>query len=168
MKHLFCSLLCVISCLTSAQSVVVRDKSSLQPIENVEITASADASPIRFTDRLGRAELSTLPDSGRLVFRRVGYQMAAYTVAQLRSINFTVLLAEKQLDLNEVVVAANRTAEPLTRVAQSIRVVTRNELQFLNQPTMAEVLQQSGHVLVQKSQLGGGSPILGDLKPTRY
>ncbi|AUD07370.1 TonB-dependent receptor [Spirosoma pollinicola] len=78
----------------------------------------------------------------------------------MRSLNFMVLLAEKQLELNEVVVAANRTAEPVSRLAQSIRVITRNELRFLNQPTMAEVLQQSGQVLVQKSQLGGGSPIL--------
>ncbi|GAB3014585.1 TonB-dependent receptor [Spirosoma pulveris] len=79
---------------------------------------------------------------------------------QLRAVNFNVLLAEKQLDLNEVVVAANRTTELLSRVAQPIRIFTRNELRFLNQPTMAEVLQQSGQVLVQKSQLGGGSPIL--------
>lgn len=79
---------------------------------------------------------------------------------QLRTLNFTVLMAEKQLAINEVVVAASRTTESLLKVAQPIRVFTRNELRFLNQPTMAEVLQQSGQVLVQKSQLGGGSPIL--------
>ena len=116
--------------------------------------------PTHFTDRSGKSNSSTLSDTDRLVFRRVGYQTVEYTVAQLRSLNFMVLLAEKQLELNEVVVAANRTAEPVSRLAQSIRVITRNELQFLNQPTMAEVLQQSGQVLVQKSQLGGGSPIL--------
>ncbi len=74
--------------------------------------------------------------------------------------NFAVLLTEKQLELNEVVIAATRTAEPQSYIAQAIRVFTRDGLQFLNQPTMADVLQQSGQVLVQKSQLGGGSPIL--------
>ncbi|MBC3786659.1 TonB-dependent receptor plug domain-containing protein [Spirosoma utsteinense] len=146
---------------TYAQSVVVRDKSSLQLIENVEIRSDLpQAASIRFSDRSGKADLSAFASTDKLVFRRVGYQTVAYTLDQLRSMNFTVAMAEKQLELNEVVVAANRSAEPRSHVAQPIRVFTRNELRFLNQPTMAEVLQQSGQVLVQKSQLGGGSPIL--------
>ncbi|MBC8151945.1 MAG: TonB-dependent receptor, partial [Bacteroidetes bacterium] len=161
MKHFLLFLFMLFSFFTAAQSVVVRDKSSLQPIESVEIIReSGGPSPARFTDRTGTTDVSTLSDADKLAFQRVGYQTAHYTLAQLQALNFTVLLAEKQLELNEVVVAANRTAEPLSRVAQPIRVFTRSELRFLNQPTMAEVLQQSGQVLVQKSQLGGGSPIL--------
>ncbi|MFD2937888.1 TonB-dependent receptor plug domain-containing protein [Spirosoma flavum] len=161
MKQLLLALLSLFSFFASAQSVTVRDISSLQPIEDVEIRGvSMTLTQVRFTDRSGKADALALSDTDQLVFRRVGYQTAYYTLAQLRAMNFTVLLAEKQLELNEVVVVANRTAEPLSRIAQPIRVFTRNELRFLNQPTMAEVLQQSGQVLVQKSQLGGGSPIL--------
>lgn len=161
MKPVFGLLLSVFPFFGLAQSVTVWDKGSLQPVENAEISGlSAGKTVSHFTTRSGTADLTPLADTVRLTFRRVGYQTAAYTLAQLRTMNFAVLLTEKQLDLNEVVVAATRTPEPQSHVAQSIRVFTRDELRFLHQPTMAEVLQQSGQVAVQKSQLGGGSPIL--------
>ena len=161
MKSNYLIILCsLISPFTQAQSVTVRDKTSLQPIENVEIRSVSALVQEHFTNRSGTAYLEPLADTDRLTFHQLGYQPADYTLAQVKAMNFTVFLAEKLLELNEVVVSANRTAEPLSRVAQPIRVLTRNELRFLNQPTMADVLQQSGQVLVQKSQLGGGSPIL--------
>ena len=36
----------------------------------------------------------------------------------------------------------------------------KKELAFMNQQTSAEVMQNTGNVLVQKSQMGGGSPII--------
>jgi hemoglobin/transferrin/lactoferrin receptor protein len=161
MKSIFGLFLSLFPFFGLAQSVTVRDKSSLQPVENAEIRGVSGGKTLSsFTTRFGTANLTWLADTTRLTFRQVGYQTASYTLAQLRTMNFAVLLTEKHLELNEVVVAATRTAEPQSHVAQSIRVFTRDELRFLNQPTMAEVLQQSGQVLVQKSQLGGGSPIL--------
>ncbi|SOD80611.1 TonB-dependent receptor plug domain-containing protein [Spirosoma fluviale] len=161
MKRLLYLPFCLLPILTFAQTLLVRDKTTLQAIENVEVSGGATESPRPvFTNRSGQVDASRLGSGGNVSFRRVGYQTVQYSMEQLRAINYNVLLAEKQLDLNEVVVAANRTAEPISRVAQPIRVFTRNELRFLNQPTMAEVLQQSGQVMVQKSQLGGGSPIL--------
>lgn len=140
---------------------MVKSKSALQPIETVEIRGvSAGLSTPQFTNRSGLANLSPLANNESFTFRQIGYQTATYTLAQLHAMNFTVLLAENPFDLNEAVVSANRTLESGSRVAQPIRVLNRNELRFMNQPTMAEVLQQSGQVLVQKSQLGGGSPIL--------
>ncbi len=160
MKQIFI-FISLLPAFAAAQSIRVQSKTSLQPIETVEIRgAPTQSTPSQFTDRVGAADVSAMADAAQLSFRRVGYQTATYTLAQLRAMNFMVLLAEKQIELNEVVVSANRTTESQARVAQSIRVLSRDELRFLNQPTMAEVLQQSGQVLVQKSQLGGGSPIL--------
>ncbi|MCX6215896.1 TonB-dependent receptor [Spirosoma sp.] len=161
MKQLLGLILGLLPFLTSAQILLVRDKVTLQFIENVEVRGlSPGLSPPIFTDRSGRADASVLTGTDSVVFRRVGFQTVRYSMQQLRAMNFTVLMTEKQLAINEVVVAANRTAESLSKVAQPIRVFTRNELRFLNQPTLAEVLQQSGQVVVQKSQMGGGSPIL--------
>ncbi len=140
---------------------MVKSKSALQPIETVEIRgASTGLTTPQFTDRAGLADLSPLASDGPFSFRQIGYQTATYTLAQLRALNFTVLLAEAPFSLNEVVISANRGQESASQVAQPIRVLSRSELRFMNQPTLAEVLQQSGQVLVQKSQLGGGSPIL--------
>jgi len=61
---------------------------------------------------------------------------------------------------NETVVSANRTAEKRKDVAQKIQVVRAAEIQFQQQTSMADVLANSGSIFVQKSQLGGGSPII--------
>lgn len=61
---------------------------------------------------------------------------------------------------NETVVSANRTAEKRKDVAQKIQVLRASEIQFQQQTSMADVLANSGSIFVQKSQLGGGSPII--------
>ena len=62
--------------------------------------------------------------------------------------------------LGEVVVSANRFPEQKRKIAQQVLVIDKQKIELLNQPTTAEMLTQSGNVLVQKSQLGGGSPII--------
>lgn len=45
-------------------------------------------------------------------------------------------------------------------MAQKIQVIRSKDLQQMNQSSTADVLANSGNVFVQKSQLGGGSPII--------
>ena len=72
----------------------------------------------------------------------------------------TVYLAPNAQTENETVVSANRSAEKRKDVAQKIQVIRAAEIQFQQQTSMADVLANSGSVFVQKSQLGGGSPII--------
>ena len=66
----------------------------------------------------------------------------------------------KEVKLNEVVIAANRSPENKKNVAQSMLILSNKKMQFLSQQTTATLLEQTGNVFVQKSQLGGGSPII--------
>ena len=70
------------------------------------------------------------------------------------------MLIERPYDLNEIVVSASRFEEKRANVPQQMMMIKQKDIKFLSQPTSAELLQSSGQVLVQKSQLGGGSPIL--------
>jgi len=72
----------------------------------------------------------------------------------------TIYLAPNTQTENETVVSANRTAEKRKDVAQKIQVIRASEIQFQQQTSMADVLANSGSIFVQKSQLGGGSPII--------
>ncbi|WP_266367337.1 TonB-dependent receptor [Tellurirhabdus rosea] len=155
-RLLLCLTVCTLS--ASAQVLTVLDKATLFPVENAEIRPAGPNTTPLFTDKTGKAILTG--SSETLLIRRVGYQTLKLKPGQLSAANYTILLSEKQHELNEVVVSASRQPENQNRVAQSVRVLSQKEVQFLNQPTMADVLQQSGQVLVQKSQLGGGSPIL--------
>ena len=48
----------------------------------------------------------------------------------------------------------------MSEVPRQVDVIGVDQLRFLNPQTSADVLQGSGKVLVQKSQQGGGSPII--------
>ena len=72
----------------------------------------------------------------------------------------TIYLVPNTQTENETVVSANRSLEKRKDVAQKIQVLRSSEMQFQQQTSMADVLANSGSIFVQKSQLGGGSPII--------
>jgi hemoglobin/transferrin/lactoferrin receptor protein len=72
----------------------------------------------------------------------------------------SIYLRPSQNSLEEVVVSASKFEEKRKDVAQKIQVMKSGELQNFNQSSTADVLANSGNVFVQKSQLGGGSPII--------
>jgi hemoglobin/transferrin/lactoferrin receptor protein len=74
--------------------------------------------------------------------------------------NPLLYLTDKSYDLNEIIISASKFEEKRADVPQQVQVIKSKELAFMNQATVADVLQQSGNVLIQKSQQGGGSPIL--------
>jgi hemoglobin/transferrin/lactoferrin receptor protein len=76
------------------------------------------------------------------------------------AVAITVYLVPNAQTENETVVSANRSTEKRKDVAQKIQVIRAAEIQFQQQTSMADVLANSGSIFVQKSQLGGGSPII--------
>ena len=63
-------------------------------------------------------------------------------------------------DASEVVISASRWDEKARTVSREITKVTPLQIQQRNPATTADALAQTGVVHVQKSQLGGGSPML--------
>ncbi|MCZ8354019.1 MAG: TonB-dependent receptor [Cyclobacteriaceae bacterium] len=70
----------------------------------------------------------------------------------------TDTLQNKYLD--EVVVSANRWEQNLSEVPARIAKIEKSDIQFFNPQTAADLLGLSNQVFIQKSQLGGGSPML--------
>ncbi len=66
----------------------------------------------------------------------------------------------KEINLNEITISANRFGEHKKYLAQQVQTIGSKKIAFLNQQTTAELLSNTGNVFVQKSQLGGGSPVI--------
>ncbi len=74
---------------------------------------------------------------------------------------------KKSIDLDEVVVSVNKSEEIKRHVASQILVVTSKQIQFDNPQTSADIMANTGQILVQKSQQGGGSPIVRGFESNR-
>src|SRR5688572_20293224 len=62
--------------------------------------------------------------------------------------------------LDEMVMSASRWEENLREVPNRISKINSSLIQFQNPQTAADVLGISNNVFIQKSQLGGGSPMI--------
>jgi hemoglobin/transferrin/lactoferrin receptor protein len=78
-----------------------------------------------------------------------------------------VHLLPRAVPLAEFVVSANRFREPTQDLAERVEVVDARDIAFLDQPTTGDLLQNSGTVFVQKSQMGGGSPVIRGFEASR-
>ncbi len=151
-------LLCTVGTVRS-QTVTVVDRNTRQAMEAVTIFhAPSGASAI--TDVRGRADLSNFAGADSIRFQFIGYQVSYFSFTQLQESGFRVQLDPRPFALNEFVVSANRWEQDSERVPDRITVITPRDVAFQNPGTAADMLQQSGEVFMQKSQLGGGSPMI--------
>ncbi len=77
-------------------------------------------------------------------------------------LNFSILQAQVliKMEMDEAVIAARKFPWAIQLIANQVSVISAKEIAQANQPNTADLLQNSGQVLVQKSQQGGGSPIM--------
>lgn len=69
--------------------------------------------------------------------------------------------------LDEVVISANKIPEQRRTVAQQIKIITPSAIRNFNAQTSADLISNSGFVAMQKSQQGGGSPMLRGFEASR-
>ncbi|MFM9074508.1 MAG: TonB-dependent receptor plug domain-containing protein, partial [Bacteroidota bacterium] len=69
--------------------------------------------------------------------------------------------------LDEVVIAVNKNPELRRYVAQQVKIITPSTIAGLNAQSTADLLSNTGVVAMQKSQQGGGSPILRGFEASR-
>ncbi|MEZ4935093.1 MAG: TonB-dependent receptor [Saprospiraceae bacterium] len=73
----------------------------------------------------------------------------------------------KSVNLEEVVVSGNKVIEKKSDIPHHIDVLLSPKISLLSAQTTADVLSNSGSVFVQKSQQGGGSPVLRGFEANR-
>lgn len=159
-KKAFTLLFALASALyAQAQIVTVIDYTTRQPIPGVVIYSDVTNKSVT-TDAKGAADLAELKDEDTLRFRQFGYNPAAYTHAQLDSMGYTVELTGTEISMSTVVISANRWETEESKTPHRIEKLNLREAAFQNPQTTADLLGAGGYVYIQKSQLGGGSPMI--------
>lgn len=142
----------------SQKTIVVIDLATYLPVSDVLVTNSPRTIDFGRTNDNGQIEL--IIRSSNFLFSHPDYISSSYSVADIEKSNYKVFLNQNINSLDEVVVSASKFLEKKKDVAQKIQVLRAADIAFQNQSSTADVLANSGNVMVQKSQLGGGSPII--------
>jgi len=144
---------------TDAQQLRVIDKSNLRPVDNVAIY-NLDHTKTTLTNIDGIANFDAFDRNDTIVFQHPSFQhlMLPYTV--IKELNFVITLSESTVNLSEVVVSASKWEQDINEVPRQITSIDAKEIEFYNPQTTADLLGASNEVFIQKSQLGGGSPMI--------
>jgi hemoglobin/transferrin/lactoferrin receptor protein len=166
MKRILFLLMIILASKGQSQTVKVIDFDTELPIENVTIYNETKII-INHTNKEGKADLSEYKESDILSFNHIGYVEIEVLKKDLKSINYLVKLHKKSLQLDEVVLSVSRDVEKKTRIAEQVSVITSAEIIQKSPQTSADLLATISGVRVQKTQLGGGSPVIRGMEANR-
>lgn len=159
MKIKLTLLLLLFSAISFAQKVKVIDRHDLQGVTNVLIY-NQNNTATSLTDDYGYADLSPFKKSDHLTFQHPSFVSLQISMAQLEAANFVVQLNERTINLSQVTVSANKWEQKRTEVPNKIVSINARQVAFSNPQTAADLLDETGEVFIQKSQMGGGSPMI--------
>ncbi|WP_240938658.1 TonB-dependent receptor plug domain-containing protein [Arenibacter sp. 6A1] len=142
----------------SAQKIIVLDAEDGQPIPNV-VLYNVDKSITVLSGLTGECDLSVFGDHERITFRHLSYQTAKANKNHVVN-RGKIYLFPSMEQLEEVVMSISKWEQQRKDIPQKMAVIGAKAIQFTAPQTSADLLQQSGKVFVQKSQLGGGSPMI--------
>jgi len=155
------SLLCfmLLYVTASAQNkLIFVDYDTNKPIENVTIFTE-DKQFYATTNNEGRLNIPQLNNEAKLTVQHLSYFSEEYTYKSIVQKNI-IRLIKKSIELNEFVVAVSKKEERLSQVSNKVSILPAKTLALSNSQTSADFLTETGNVFIQKSQMGGGSPII--------
>lgn len=154
-----------VSSLTG-QTIQVLDKDTKQPIEGVNIFNKKKTKTIS-SNTEGIAMLDNFSDNEKIIFSDLAYENYETTKQQILKSGNVVYLQSYVENLGEIVLSASRFEQNKREIPQKIISVNTNKILLDNPQTSADLLESTGNVYVQKSQLGGGSPMIRGLSTNR-
>ncbi|MEN7550619.1 TonB-dependent receptor [Rapidithrix thailandica] len=141
------------------QVIRVKNQENKLPVEGalVKVLGSTQQA---VTDAHGKALLNELNNNDSLQISHLNFQTLLTTYSTLRQHGFQVALVEKVVNLDMLVFSAHKWQLPQEKVANQVIGIDAREISYFDPSTSADLLTNTGKVFVQKSQLGGGSPML--------
>jgi len=163
MKNIILFLLCLSCFAIQAQEIVILDELSKEPISGVAVYNPSKTISTS-SDIDGKVSISMFSDNEKLIFHHISHVRATYIKSTTPKILY---LKAKAQNLDEIVISASKFQQSKKEVPQSIVSIKTEDIVFSNPQTSADLLQNSGQVFIQKSQLGGGSPLIRGFSTNR-
>jgi hemoglobin/transferrin/lactoferrin receptor protein len=166
MKYFFLFIIFLNSLCAFTQKVKVLNKQTGKIIKNVTIFNVKETISIT-TDEDGFADISEFDAMEVVIFSHLSYAVSRVRKAVLKSKNYIVYLTKESEQLDEVVVSLFKREEKTNRIAEQVAVLNSKEIQRVSAQTSADLLATIPGIKVQKSQFGGGSPVIRGMESNR-
>jgi len=149
-----------------AQKVLVLDQDNQDPISGVAVF-NDEKSKSGITDFDGYVDISIFTEIENITFQHISHNSIVLTKAKIVEKGNIVPLQLMASALDEIVLSVAKFGQQKRDIPQQIVSVTSEDVLFRNPQTAADLLASSGQVYVQKSQLGGGSPLIRGFSTNR-
>lgn len=144
---------------TQAQIITIKDHDTGDPLEMVTLIGESP-SAFTTTNVKGQADVSAFTGAKKIEIRLLGYKTESKSYHQLQESDYNIRLKQTNINLDQVVVSATRWQQASGNIPSKITTISAKEVAFQNSQTAADLLSVSGKVYIQKSQQGGGSPMI--------
>jgi hemoglobin/transferrin/lactoferrin receptor protein len=116
------------------------------------------------SDDQGNVNLDKFFDTDTIVIQQFGFVKKKIIKSLIPN---KVILNYNNEILNEVVISASKFSQKFREVPKKVTQINKSTIEFTNPMTSADLLERGGNVFIQKSQLGGGSPMIRGLSTNR-
>lgn len=144
---------------TNAQTLTIIDEKTSQPLEMASVV-SQNPHAFVMTNVNGQADIAAFKGSESMEIRFVGYKTLKTSYAELEAKGFNVSLVAGDIVFDQVVISATKWNQNVARLPTRITSIPGTQNYLNNSQTSADLLGASGEVFIQKSQSGGGSPMI--------
>jgi hemoglobin/transferrin/lactoferrin receptor protein len=141
-----------------AQKLYIYDQNTNMPLDEAQVKSCDGQTKLNQTGIEGY--VSIIQYAACYLIEAEGYLSRTVGSDEIKANSGKIPMFPNQHSVDEVVVSASKFNEKRKDLAQKVQVISTQELALMNQSSTADVLANSGNVFVQKSQLGGGSPII--------
>ena len=149
-----------------SQKIKIIDKHTGKSIRNV--TVYNEESTINLSsDNDGFVDVSVFKKNENILFSHISYEPQKIKKTILQKQKMVVFLNKQSAQLDEIVLSVFKKSEKTNRIAEQIAVVSSKEIQKISPQTSADLLATIPGIKVQKSQFGGGSPVIRGMESNR-
>lgn len=149
-----------------AQEITVLDFELNLPISNCSIYDESKMN-VLYTDKNGKVDISIFKENEILSFNHISFIEVEVLKRQFKESKSTFFLHRKAEALDEVILATSRQKVNRDRIAEHVEILSKKDITSSASQTSADLLASIPGIKVQKSQLGGGSPVLRGMEANR-
>ena len=150
----------------NSQLVKVNDMLTQEPLSDVYIF-NENKKKYTSTSDDGVFDLKFFSAKDTLTLSLIGYEHKKITVEEIILKSSLIEMSVNEKKLSEIVLSVARTALQSEKITQKVKIIDKNTIVKNSPATGAEVLLLAPSVRVQKSQGGGGSPVIRGFEANR-